>query len=285
MEKMVQHGVIFTESGGITVELPAPHRKVLDHVLWGEIAAFPSPAYWKYRVLSQRIRGTSLQYRLGETFLEEVCACILGGYGIPAAVGVTAFLHLKGYGIFGGKAYTETEIAALLGLPLECGGKSVRYRFAAQKSKYIAKIISSLRTETPTFESGIALRNWLVCLPGIGLKTASWVARNWLDADDVAILDIHILRAGRICGFFKPEMTVQNDYFDLERQFLEFSQGLGVRASELDAVMWYEMMSAPKTIHAILKDETFQKNDGKFFTAPIPKAERRHPEGVLPYLG
>ncbi|MDZ3993341.1 hypothetical protein PspTeo4_24872 [Pseudomonas sp. Teo4] len=44
--------------------------------------------------------------------------------------------------------------------------------------------------------SGRALRDWLLELPGIGYKTASWVARNWLDADDVAILDIHILRAG-----------------------------------------------------------------------------------------
>jgi endonuclease III len=39
-------------------------------------------------------------------------------------------------------------------------------------------------------------------LPGIGPKTASWIARNWLDADDVAILDIHIMRVGQVIGLF-----------------------------------------------------------------------------------
>lgn len=91
-----------------------------------------------------------------------------------------------------------------------------------------------------------------MALPGVGYKTASWVARNWLDADDVAILDIHILRAGVVGGFLDSDLTVERNYEALEDQFLAFSTGLGVRASELDAVIWLEMASAPRSVQSAL---------------------------------
>lgn len=100
--------------------------------------------------------------------------------------------------------------------------------------------------------TGKELRDWLLDVPGIGYKTASWVARNWLDADDVAILDIHILRAGLLANFFESHLTVERNYLELEEQFIRFSKGLGVRASELDALMWLEMMSSPATVHSIM---------------------------------
>jgi hypothetical protein len=75
-------------------------------------------------------------------------------------------------------------------------------------------------------------------LPGIGPKTASWIARNWLDADDVAILDIHIMRVGQVIGLFPLEQTVERHYMALEERFLRFAELLDVRASELDAIIW-----------------------------------------------
>ena len=69
-------------------------------------------------------------------------------------------------------------------------------------------------------------------LPGIGPKTASWVARNWLAADDVAILDIHILRAGLLGGFLTPQLTVERHYLELEEEFLRFSAAIGTRPSD-----------------------------------------------------
>jgi thermostable 8-oxoguanine DNA glycosylase len=89
-------------------------------------------------------------------------------------------------------------------------------------------------------------------LPGVGPKTASWVARNWMDADDVAILDIHIVRVGRSIGIFPQDLTVERHYFDLESLFLRFSQALDVRASELDAVIWYEMASSPRMARVLI---------------------------------
>ena len=68
----------------------------------------------------------------------------------------------------------------------------------------------------------------------------------------MAILDIHILRAGVLAGFFDAELTVERHYRELEDQFLAFSAGLGVRASELDALMWYEMMASRNSVAQIL---------------------------------
>ena len=67
-----------------------------------------------------------------------------------------------------------------------------------------------------------------------------------MDADDVAILDSHIVRVGRSIGLFPCNLTVERHYFELEALFLQFSQALDVRASELDAVIWYEMASSPR---------------------------------------
>ena len=81
-------------------------------------------------------------------------------------------------------------------------------------------------------------------IKGIGPKTASWVARNWLDADDVAILDIHIYRAGLLGGFFDDNLTVERHYEKLEDTFVQLADSMHVRTSELDAVMWYEMQQS-----------------------------------------
>jgi hypothetical protein len=73
-----------------------------------------------------------------------------------------------------------------------------------------------------------------------------------LDADDIAILDIHILRAGLLGKFFESNLTVERNYLELEEKFIRLSEGLGVRASELDALMWLEMMSSPATVRSVM---------------------------------
>lgn len=244
---MTQRGAVFLGPTVVQFELPSPEAQVLPGVPWGAIDAFPSPAYWAYQVLARRVSGAPIRYRLGETLAEEVGACLLGGHGIPSSVGLAAFRQLKGRGVFAATP-TEDEIFDELSRPLEINGRAIRYRFARQKSRYVGAAMSKLASEVPPVETGKDLRNWLLALPGIGFKTASWVARNWLDADDVAILDIHVLRAGALAGFFEDGLTVERDYLRLEDQFLGFSRAVGVRASELDAVIWLEMMSSPTTV-------------------------------------
>lgn len=237
----------------VFAELPMPEEEVIPGVKWGEVVAFPTPAYWAYQVIARRLESKTIRNRLGASLKEEVGACLLGGHGMPASVGLLAFEHLKKKGAFSDDVPDEEQLYSWLSEPMETNGRSLRYRFPKQKAKYLYAALSMMSSQTVPMESGKALRNWLTTIPGIGYKTASWVARNWLDADDVAILDIHILRAGLLGGFFDGSLTVERDYLALEQQFIDFSVGLNVRASELDAVIWTSMMSSPRTVQSIFE--------------------------------
>lgn len=247
-----QWASVRTTAFAVQIELPAADTEVVPGVAWGRVEAFPTPAYWAYQVMARRIEHRQITYRLGETLREEVGACVLGGHGIPAQVGLAAFRHLKAHGIFRGTAPNEADIRSVLEQPLDVAGRSVRYRFVRQKARYLACALQGLDDDPMAHLTGRALRDALLQYPGIGLKTASWITRNWLSSDEVAILDIHVLRAGILGRFFDATLTVERHYRELEDQFLRFSEGLGVRASELDAVIWLEMMSAPRSVASAL---------------------------------
>lgn len=249
---MTQTAAILTRTGTIQLELPSPETLLLEGVHWGAVDAFPTPAYWQYQVIARRLVGSTIAYKLGRTLVEEVAACILGGHGIPAHVGVAAYERLRERGAFGNAPPSQDQIEEWLLEPLQMGQRQVRYRFATQKARYLAATLPLVQS-APAFNIGKQLRDWLIELPGIGPKTASWIARNWMDADDVAILDIHIMRVGQAIDLFPRELTVERHYFELEALFLQFSQALGVRPSELDAVVWFEMASSPATAQAIIE--------------------------------
>lgn len=248
----MQTGAIFIDQAIFNIELPKADTEVIPGVQWGAMEAFPTPAYWAYQVYARRLRGDRINYKLGATLKEEVGACLLGGHGIPASIGLAAFNHIKKRGAFGEQSPSEEKLLEWLQEPISVDDRFVRYRFAKQKARYLCFALRKLSVEHAPLSTGKELRDWLLDIPGIGYKTASWIARNWLDADDVAILDIHILRAGLLGKFFDSELTVERHYLKLEEQFIRFSKGLGVKASELDALMWLEMMSSPSTVHSII---------------------------------
>lgn len=249
---MIQTAAILTRTGSIQVELPCADVEVMEGIRWGSIDAFPTPAYWAYQVVARRLVGKPAAYRLGRTLAEEVAACLLGGHGIPASVGMAAYNRVRERGALSGDPISEKDLEALLKEPLEVEGRSIRYRFAAQKARYLAAALP-LAYAAPKFNAGRQLRDWLLAVPGIGHKTASWIARNWLDADDVAILDIHIMRVGQVIGLFPKNLTVERNYLELEERFLRLSTSLDVRASELDAVIWWEMASSPLTVRHLIE--------------------------------
>lgn len=248
---MTQTASLLLGKVAIQVELPAARCEVLPGVCWGLVEAFPTPAYWAYQVIARRLDEGPRSHRLGQTLAEELGACLLGGHGIPASIGLAAFERCRERGLFRPDA-TEFDFLQALLTPLTVGGRMVRYRFAAQKARFLARAMKVVVDGVPSLESGRLLRDWLLRLEGVGPKTASWVARNWLDADDVAILDIHVLRAGVLSGFLDRSMNVARHYLELEAQFLRFATALGVRASELDAVIWRDMMSSPRTVSRLL---------------------------------
>lgn len=272
----MQRGAVFLGPTVVSLDFPQPDTEILPGVPWGAIDAFPSPAYWAFQVFAQRVQGNRVNYKLGSTLVEEVAACLLGGHGIPAEVGLEAFRHLKRKGAFDHRSPTEEELVAWLSEPIAIGHRTIKYRFARQKSKYLAAAFDKLDSELPPLTSGRDLRDWLLCLPGIGFKTASWIARNWLDADDVAIIDIHILRAGQLGGFFDPDLTVERHYLKLEDQFIKLSKALNVRASELDALIWLEMMSSSTTVHDLLASSD-QSEIRPHSSRRGNRAQERHP--------
>jgi thermostable 8-oxoguanine DNA glycosylase len=248
---MSQTAAIFSRNGAIQVELPAATTELLPGVLWGAVEAFPSPAYFAFQVIARRTVGRPAQYRLGRTLTEEVGACLLGGHGISGEVGIAAYEHLRAKGAFRATPPLQDQLETWLREPIQVGKRTIHYRFAAQKARYLAHALPMLR-DAPTFTVGRHLRDWLLDVPGIGLKTASWIARNWLHADDVAILDIHIMRVGQLANLFPRSLTVERHYLHLEELFLKFSAALDVRPSELDAVIWYEMASSPASVRHVL---------------------------------
>jgi N-glycosylase/DNA lyase len=219
--------------------LPHPSEQVLPGVVWGSPSQLFTPAYWATQAWLQERNGQSPANRIGKTLIEEVAACILGGYGIKAEVGLAAFNRLKEKGLLWGRPVPQREILKALSEPLVIDGHTIRYRFSQQRSRYLSEAISGITAETPPLDD-VEFRNWLVKFPGIGLKTASWVTRNWRDSDCVAIIDVHVLRAGQIIGLFRKQKP-GTDYLEMEGLFLKFAKSLTVRPSVLDSIIWCQM--------------------------------------------
>jgi hypothetical protein len=217
--------------------LPSPDTPLVRDVRWGLFDELLTPAYWKGQAWQHEHLGTYVELQLGRSITEEVTACLLGGYGMPAELGLLAYWRVRERGLLAGMA-TAAQLEAALSEPfIVAAGPPRRYRFPRQKARYLAACLNALRgMKTPTDDR--LLRNLLMTLPGIGAKTASWILRNHRGSDAVAVIDIHILRAGRHIGLFPVEWEPHRHYLQLEAAFLEFAAALCVRPALLDALIW-----------------------------------------------
>ncbi|WP_425374821.1 hypothetical protein [Mesorhizobium tamadayense] len=136
--------------------------------------------------------------------------------------------------------------------PLSVNGRWVRYRFANTRARYLAGSLEALPHIQESELDDIELRNRLCALPGIGLKTASWIVRNQRGSDQVAILDVHIMRAGIMMGVFEKGSSPTRGYLGLEAKFLTFCRSVSVRPSQMDAVMWRTMRNVGPILMGIL---------------------------------
>jgi thermostable 8-oxoguanine DNA glycosylase len=118
----------------------------------------------------------------------------------------------------------------------------VRYRFAAQRAARVSAALAILSADSAP-EDPLALREFLLAFPGVGPKTASWVVRNWTGCDGIAIIDIHVQRAGIGAGFFSPGWRLPRDYDLFERAFCEVAHIGGVATAALDACVWEQMQA------------------------------------------
>lgn len=223
--------------------LRRPDDEILPGLLWGRAEWIPSPCFWAALAATQP-RAPEL-FAKPQSLVEEVGFCLLGGYGIRAEVNFAAHARLVGHGIYSRLAPAE-EIETLLGAPLTVLGRSLRYRFPRQRSRRVSQAVARLRSEDIPTDDPMDLRAYLLTFNGIGPKTASWITRNWLGTDEVAIIDVHVERACRTMGLFGPDLTIQRDYLVMEQRFLEFSAAINVPAGTLDAIMWSEMRKLGK---------------------------------------
>jgi thermostable 8-oxoguanine DNA glycosylase len=268
----VVHG--FSGAKSQRLELPDPEAELLPGIRWGSFDHLFTPAFWAAHAWQFSLAGQlPPHHRLCSSLRQEILACLLGGYGIPAEVGLAAFAHLSALGLLE-RSPTESELLSGLQQPLLVNGRITRYRFARQKANYLAATLRVLDHEDPPSGlSDVQFRNWLTRLPGVGLKTASWITRNVRDSDAVAIIDIHLFRAGRLAGIFPARARIERDYEDLERRFIGFASAIGVRASQLDALVWHFMKRVGRVgIEALAENDSDQitRGSGIGRAAPSP---------------
>lgn len=235
------------------VTIPDASEEVVPGVAWGTPEMLNTPAYWAVRC---RWGDANPDYVSPDaTLTEEAGFCLLGGYGIRYEVNAAAFERLKAHRVFDlDSPIDQEQILALLSEPLDVGGKSVRYRFPNQRARRLFAMREHLRGIIIDDFDPQGMRDALQRIEGIGPKTASWIVRNLLGSDEVAILDVHILRACTLMGVFPGNIRLPRDYRPLERRFIAFSEALNVRPSVLDAVMWSEMRTVPARKWALYHD-------------------------------
>lgn len=226
-------------------EMPLATEEVLPGVLWGDPWTLFTPSHWLAQAwMSELDRKHEYRYRARDGIVGELVFCLLGGYGITAELATAAYELCKELGLL---VRFETRSEAwtdALSNRLQVGGRELRYRFPNQKARFLANAMAFVSSNTLCSGSGLSLRDQLLEVTGVGYKTASWVARNALDCDDVAVLDIHVVRAGRLCGLFTSSQKVERDYLEMERLFLAFCGALNVRPAALDYLIWEEMRAA-----------------------------------------
>ncbi len=200
-----------------------------------------TPAYWKWRCEIGAAEGHDYVTKDG-ALEDEVAFCLLGGFGIRMEVNEAFFRHLKAAGALTLEApASESTLLALLEERIEVEGRFHRYRFPKQRARRISDALRMLADFDATSLNDLQFREAICRIPGVGPKTGSWITRNWRGAETVAILDIHVLRAGWYLGIFDRGARLPKDYLALEQKFLEFAKALDVRPAVLDAVMWSDM--------------------------------------------
>jgi N-glycosylase/DNA lyase len=265
--------LVFACEGRSQLSLPDPQMHVMPGVRWGHVGVLFTPAYWAAQVWLAEIQGPRVTYRLGSTLREEVAACLLGGHGIRSEIAVAAFRRLRDRGLLSAPSPTFDKLVTALREPIKFNGYDVRYRFAQQRALHLSEVLAALDRDQPPNSDPHDFRAWFLSFRGIGPKTASWITRNWLGSDSVAIIDIHLYRAGVLAGFFAPNQSISERYYSLEASFLTFASRIGARAAVLDAVIWMQMRGARKAVVGALQRATAAPLDRQVDFIPV---KRRH---------
>jgi N-glycosylase/DNA lyase len=150
----------------------------------------------------------------------------------------------------------ELNISDVLSRPLylntDISSKKQKYRYPNLKANHIRKTIESIYGEglslkkvlhncKDPYEARYHLANYAT---GIGPKQASLFLRNIGYADDLAILDSHVLRYMSILQLISPTQNQVSNfkgYEKIEKTLQDYNDSLRTKLAHLDTSIWIVM--------------------------------------------
>jgi len=184
------------------------------------------------------------------SFEHELIFCLLSGFSVSYEHALSASDLVAALDPFA-KRWSARKLEERLQIELShpqfeprCrDGTLRRYRFPTAKARLLVGARDWLSSSgdivaklTATQDEGERRRILCGC-PGVGPKTASWLLRNLGLGADLAILDIHLLRALRAAGRI-GEVSLPRDYEIAERAFLDWCRELNAPAAAFDLFVW-----------------------------------------------
>lgn len=210
------------------------------------------PSWWHAWVASSDFYvDTAQRPRADENAIRrELLFCLLGGHGITYELAESAWERVIEVGCLAGdwdlaelEGLLEREFSSPQFRPVRRDGSLRRYRYPRSKARLV---VAALRWLEPQGSLTVALENLngererrkLLCrCPGVGPKTASWILRNTGYAVELAILDVHVIRAMEREGR-RPPGRLPAAYELVEAAFLEWCRELDVPPASFDLFLW-----------------------------------------------
>ena len=208
-------------------------------VTWGESWEHGTAAYWVEATLRADHPSTPDRHQLTPSLSDEVALCMLGGFGMPYELGLAAYTALHDQVLQHNPTPSEAAIRDVLVQPMVVGMTTRKYRFPHQRATRLARALQYVHA-SPTPAAPLQIRDWLTEAPGIGAKTASWIVRNRWPHAPVAILDVHVLRAGIRATVFPTNAKLSTQYRRLEELFVGWARAGEISPADLDATIWAE---------------------------------------------
>jgi thermostable 8-oxoguanine DNA glycosylase len=186
-----------------------------------------------------------------EDLERELLFCLLGGFGITyehdrSATEIVA--TLAPFADFWNDGELLDALVATLSQaqfePARRDGSPRRYRYPMRKARLIVDArrwvlqhgpLAIRLAELPDCRSR---REFLCDCPGFGLKSASWLLRNVGLGSQLAIIDIHILRALADVGRVPRDVRLPRDYEAAEKAFLDWCIELAAPPPAFDLFLW-----------------------------------------------
>jgi thermostable 8-oxoguanine DNA glycosylase len=195
-------------------------------------------------------RVTTLTNTSSSNIEDELLFCLLGGHGVTFELARSATAVLEPLNVFHREwsparleVAVRTELESAQFDPRRQDGSLRRYRYPRRKARLIAQAAEWVNGHRPlshnlaAHDDESARRDFLCDCPGVGLKTASWLLRNVGLGEELAVIDIHVLRALGATGRI-TEARLPRDYCAIERCFLAWCDELNAPPAAFDLMLW-----------------------------------------------